>query len=391
MTRPPKLMVVSQTFPPMVGGSPILLANLLRDYPGEVVAAAGFSRYCKQDPDFLPPCPTAYLRPPRFYPAELIYDRLIQHAFPLIRGFLRRQVRRWKPDVMLGAFPVVDFFIPAYQVARELDLPFYAHMHDLWQENYTPGSRRGKLAEQWEREILTNAKRVLCMTGTQRDHYQKKYGIDPLILPHTISTKELSEAPRQMSRAVLPRRTALFVGSCSDGMNMDALRVLSRAAELLPDDFDVMLCTGSKPEDLAAQGVESRRFKIAWKTRTQVKELQSAAHVLIAPLSHKNGEADEVRTVFSTKLLEYLVSGRPILVFAPADSFHAQSARNGGWGYVVDQDDPRSLAEGIVKLASDEALASSLVDGALAEARRREAVLFGRILHEWVCKDSGEA
>jgi len=364
------------------------LANLIRDYPGEVAAAAGYSRYCKTDPGFKPPCPTVYLRPPRLLPFEIAYERLLPHAYPVIRGFLRRQIRRWKPDVILGAFPVLDFFIAAYQVSRELGLPFYAHMHDLWQENYAPGHRRRTLADRWEREILTHSRRVLCMTETQSDHYQKKYGISPEILPHTISTEDLASAPTAMGRKLMPRKTAVFVGSCSRGMNMDALRVFGQAADLLPDDFDVLLCTGSSREDLAAQGVQSRRFQFAWKTRSEVREVQSTAHVLIAPLSHKNGEMDEVRTVFSTKLLEYLVSGRPILVFAPADSFHARSARSGGWGHVIDKDDPRALAEGIVRLATDESLASALVEGALAEARRREAVGYARELHRWVCDDA---
>jgi hypothetical protein len=73
--------------------------------------------------------------------------------------------------------------------------------------------------------------------------------------------------------------------------------------------------------------------------------LQSEAHVLVAPLSHKNCSIDEVRTVFSTKLLEYLIAGRPIVVFAPEDSYHAESARRGGWGgYVVSEDSPAALA-----------------------------------------------
>ena len=114
----------------------------------------------------------------------------------------------------------------------------------------------------------------------------------------------------------------------------------------------------------------------------------SACHVLIAPLSHKNGSADEVRTVFSTKLLEYLLAGRPILVFAPRDSFHAISARERGWGLVVDEDDPQALANGIVKLLTDQPLCERLVAGALAEAKRRDACEVGRQLHNWVLEDS---
>ena len=151
-------------------------------------------------------------------------------------------------------------------------------------------------------------------------------------------------------------------------MNRDALAVLAQASELLPADVRLLFLTRASEAALAACGISSSRLSARCVPREEVAKALSAAHVLVAPLSHKNGGMDEVRTVFSTKLLEYLVSGRPILVFAPGDSFHAQSARTHGWGWVVDRDDPRALAAGICKLLDDESLAAGLVTAALAEA-----------------------
>jgi glycosyltransferase involved in cell wall biosynthesis len=381
-------MVVSRGFPPRVGGSAILLANLLRDYPGRVSAAAGFSRYNREDAAFIAPCPTAYLEPPRIRMLELACDRFVERFSSLVRAFLRRQVRRRRPDIIMGAFPVVDFFVPAYQSG----IPFYAHMHDLWEENYpNPASHRARMAARWERQILTSSRRVLCMTAMQRELYTRKYGITPDLLPHTIPTGVLAHAPTGLRLPTLSRPTALFVGACSEGMNLDALRVLAKAADLLPPEYDVLMCTSVSRETLAQTGVSSPRVQVHWKSRSEVLLLQSAVHVLIAPLSHKNGAMEEVRTVFSTKLLEYLISGRPILVFAPADSFHARSAREGGWGLVVDEDSPEALAQGIQRLTSDQALATAVVRGALAESRRRESARFASQLHEWVCNDSGRS
>jgi glycosyltransferase involved in cell wall biosynthesis len=97
---------------------------------------------------------------------------------------------------------------------------------------------------------------------------------------------------------------------------------------------------------------------------------------------------DEVRTVFSTKLLEYLVSGRPIIVFAPEESYHAISARKHGWGYPVTEDSPAALAAAIEKVTRSETLAARLVHGALQEARSRSAQRHARRLLEWVLSDT---
>ncbi len=100
---------------------------------------------------------------------------------------------------------------------------------------------------------------------------------------------------------------------------------------------------------------------------------------------------DEVRTVFSTKLLEYMVSGRPILVFAPAGSFHAISARKGDWGYVVDEDSPEKIANAILKMLNDDNLCSKLVGNAFVEAKSRNASIYANELLEWVTEDAGSA
>jgi glycosyltransferase involved in cell wall biosynthesis len=389
MNRRPRLMVVSQTFAPLVAGSPILLANLLNSYPSDVLAVAGHSHYLRREPTFAPPCKTVYLRPPRIGLLERSYDRAIGHLSGLVRAFIRHHVNRWQPDVIMGAFPVVDFFVPGFQVAQELGIPFYAHMHDLWRENNLPDSHRGVLADRWEEIILRQARRVLCMTESQQEHYRKRYAIPCDLLPHTVTPESLEAAPRGMAKPTLPRRTVLFVGNFSRAMNADALAVLAMASERLARDVELVFCTGSSIGELADLGITSSRLRAMWVSQSEVRRLQSAAHVLVAPLSCKNGSADEVKTVFSTKILEYLVSGRPIVVFAPPDSFQARSAREGGWGLTVDKDSPEALADAVMRVMEDDDLATGLVAGALEEARRRDARFHAQRLYEWVAEDGG--
>jgi glycosyltransferase involved in cell wall biosynthesis len=171
-------------------------------------------------------------------------------------------------------------------------------------------------------------------------------------------------------------------------MNLDALQVLASASELLPQEYELLYCTSADLATLQRHGIRSSRLRVTYVSRAEVQRLQSEAHVLVAPLSHKSCSIDEVRTVFSTKLLEYLISGRPIVVFAPADSYHAVSARKYGWGYVVTEDTPAALAAAIVKVTTDTTLAAGLVRGALREARSRSARHHAERLREWVLTDS---
>ncbi len=138
-------------------------------------------------------------------------------------------------------------------------------------------------------------------------------------------------------------------------------------------------------------GIQSSRLQAKYVSRAEVQRLQTEAHVLVAPLSHKNCAINEVQTVFSTKLLEYLIAGRPIVVFAPEGSYHAESARTKGWGYVVTEDSPAALAAVIERVIADKDLAAGLVRGALQEARSRRAKHHAQRLREWVLADAQQS
>jgi glycosyltransferase involved in cell wall biosynthesis len=278
--------------------------------------------------------------------------------------------------------------VAAFQAARQRGLPFYVHMHDLWSENVSAGTASARFAAAWEAVILRHATRVLCMTEAMQKHYKKRYGIQTYLLPHSIREQDYRHAPAQMLPARMAQPTVLFVGAVSPKMNLDALKVLAAAVELLPTEYRLLFCTSFDLSALERVGIHSSRLQAQYVSREEVQRLQSEAHVLVAPLSHKNCSIHEVSTVFSTKLLEYLVAGRPIVVFAPEHSYHAESARKNKWGYVVTEDSPTALAAAIVKLVTDEQLAADLVQGARREARARRASSHAARLYEWVLKDA---
>jgi glycosyltransferase involved in cell wall biosynthesis len=224
------------------------------------------------------------------------------------------------------------------------------------------------------------------MTEAMQKYYENKYGIQTDLLPHTIQERDYVNVT--MRPPAMPAPTVLFVGAVSPPMNFDALKVLAAASELLPSGYELLFCTSMNLQALKQQGIHSSRLRAQYLSRAEVQRLQSEAHVLIAPLSHKNGSIEEVRTVFSTKLCEYLVSGRPIIVFAPEDSYHSESARKNGWAYVVTEDSPAALADAIVRVVTDEPLADDLVRGALQEARSRSARRHAERLQEWVLQDT---
>lgn len=362
------------------------MANLLSSYPGKAMVLSGNDYFSKIDPAFLPPCDSHQLLVPKHFPRIHSHLRMRNPYWASLA--IKWEVKKWlltsQPKAVIGTFPWDVFLVASFLACQELAIPFFPHMHDLWLENVRPESVTGKFAAKWEPVILKNSAGLLCMTEAMQEHYENKYGSSSFLLPHAISEKDFRDAPTQMVATRMEKPTVLFVGAVDPAMNQDALKVVAAASELLPRDYQLVFCTARDANTLRNLGIASSRLQVRYVSRKEVQRLQSESHVLIAPLSHKNCSKDEVRTVFSTKLLEYLVSGRPILVFAPEESYHVRSARNGGWAYPVTQDSPEVLANAIVEIVENPTLAGRLVDGALREARSRLAKQHAHRLEQWI-------
>jgi glycosyltransferase involved in cell wall biosynthesis len=373
MVESSKILIVAQSFPPAVGGSSIILNNIFSDYKGEMMAIAGHPNFIQRDINFIAPCKTVYFSPLKLKILERYYEPLLKHLHFLLKLYIKYWAKKFKPNVIFSHCPDIDFFICAFQVAEELNIPFYAHMHDLWEENHSPDSYNGYMAKIWEKRILIGAEKVFCMTEIQQEFYKKKYNRNAHLLIHSITESVLKNVQKQIRPVSNNIPKILFTGNVSPVLNLDSLKVFSNAVRLMPSTCEVTLCTSLTKSRLLELGIQAEDFIVKWVSRDEAQNLQKTTDILFAPLSFKNGGIDEVMTVYSTKLLEYLISGRPILIFAPINSFHWVSAQKYGWAHIVDVDTEEALRNGILELINDKELQNEVVANAFKEAERRRS------------------
>ena len=147
MDKKTKLVIVSWTFAPQVAGSPILLDNLLQEYKGSLEAIVGWDLSAKIDKNFNPVCKTHTLRMPHNY-FERVFRKFQYNLSFLVDIFVFKKLKKIKPNVVLGVFPNGIYAAAAYKACRKLNIPFFIHMHDLWEENFSDKSLRH--AKIWE-------------------------------------------------------------------------------------------------------------------------------------------------------------------------------------------------------------------------------------------------
>ncbi len=381
-----KLLLISQNFPPELTASTVLVYNIFKYYKGNFSAIAGFVGG-RLDSNFHPPCKTYYLTPPDNDILKRIYYKVIPRLRFINRWLMLRIARKENPSIIFGNYPEPEFFISSYEVSKKLNVPFYAYFHDLWTENM---HRKFELnqALKWEEIIVKNSKKVICCSEFQQLYFKSKYNIETELLLHPVPDDEVLNLTYKTIAKKKEKRIA-FVGSLSNAMNTDALITLTKAIKTLPAEYKLYWypIQDISVDYLKLVGFETDRIVIQVLTTYEMKKEVSNADILFAPLSFKNCSEHEVKTVFSNKILTYLTTGRPILVYSPPDSYHSTSAEKDGWGYVVDKDDIITLANSILHLANNEILQKNIVNNAIKEANKRKASYQADKIYSWISSE----
>jgi glycosyltransferase involved in cell wall biosynthesis len=357
----------------MIGGSAIMSRNLWGAWPvRDLVVLTQTYPIDGVDADTTVPGVEVH----HAHPWWSRFPRLQTLCEPCLALRLQHEIRglaaQRRPRAIFVNWPPSYYLLGAWLAARKLRLPLYVYMHSTWRETISsPRDMIEGLASRClQRRVLRTARRVFFTTDAGEDLYRVRYGVDVYILKHCIPDADLANSSAATGGPV--ENVIHFVGSIYRVMNLDAMLNLVRALDLCHSGITLDGYT-NHPESAAASGVRGTHVRLRFAPKAEVMAAQQRAAILFMPLAFRSVHPVEIRTVFPTKLLEYFVSGRPILVHAPPDSWTSRAARRDGWGEVVDQPDPGALAAAIDKLVRDPQRQRALVAAAFREARNRLA------------------
>ena len=202
------------------------------------------------------------------------------------------------------------------------------------------------MAHTYEKRILARADSRFAITEFAADYLARKHGIPVDFLPHTIDLANKAAGFQALSADV--RLTIHFCGGIYPAMNQDAVIRLADAAEPGPDSAARQLLFS-----LLAARTAGARSQARYLPREQLRAAQWQSTVLFLPLAFASDQPAMIQYNFPTKAMEYLCSGRPILVHAPADCYLTWLAKKEGFALVVDHPDSGELAAAIDRLVSD--------------------------------------
>ncbi len=273
-------------------------------------------------------------------------------------------------------FPDGCFTVAAWQAAEELGLPLTVYLDILWEES---GVEAAVLAGLYEHKVLQRADRRFAITEFAVEHLERKHGVKVELLPHTTDTAELPAGLLRLPQNGPP--VVHFAGGINAAMNGDAVLRLARAAAIAKTSPKLDMCTPSLPDELRGLGIGSR-----YVDQASLADAQARSTILFLPLAFESPQPLMIRHNFPTKAMDYLRSGRPILVHSPADSYLTWLARREGFALVVDRPDVAELAAAMDRLAVDCDLQEKLVSNALAFVRTRESKVWAEKFWDALCQ-----
>jgi hypothetical protein len=283
---------------------------------------------------------------------------------PLIVFRMSNKIKQKNVKVIMGVYPDRTMLLVAQLVAKRAKIPLIGYFHDTLLECCRKGLEYAR-TKQLQEAIFREASALLVVSDGMADFYREKYGLPCVVLRHIYKESIPQELPFSESVA----RQA-FWGGAVYAINDVALARVSHALseERVPlfitskKTVQYYECMGLKKEGMTVTYISGRN--------DYLKAIVSQG-VLILALNWPNESTvaeEELSTIFPTKAVEYLASGRPILVHCPSHYYLAKFFEAHKCGIVVAERDQQALQLAVRFLLADSQEVTAMRRNALAAA-----------------------
>ncbi|MEM8523587.1 MAG: hypothetical protein AAGG68_03030 [Bacteroidota bacterium] len=367
-----KILLVSRSILPYAGGSSVIVENLASNFGrGELVVVGGvpyFQKREKQRPSDFPEF--IYL------PIEISFFGRGYHYFkwtqkwqfkPLIKK-IKSIAQEHQVDYILGVFPTDFFCHAACRAAQELNLPFSSYFHNTYIENVNITDPK---APEIQAEIFEYSEHIFVMSKGMQRFYEEKYQLEKFVpLVHTFN-----EYPSNYHSpdAVTPQKSIyqlVAIGNFNES-NLDATRRLINALKDHPK-YELSLYTHVPKILLQQRGIDTSAIHHCGFVRPEeVHDILQQYDICILTHGFKGGYGEvEYKTIFPTRTLPFLLSGKPIFAHSPKGSFLNDFIIENECAALVDEANEQAIIKGLDRITNDSIYQKQLLKNAQQTAKQ---------------------
>ncbi len=344
----PYLLIVSENPFGFDNGFGVTLSNLFAGWPPERLRILYTSDQFQPDRSQFPDAIRAHvpLSPGRRFAIPFLLGLKPEWRGNYSKPWLRSALSEFQPNLVYSFVHSDSTLRFADWLGKELEVPHVMHVAD---------DGLGKCDISEIRKLCEGAGAHFAISETMAREYKDRYGHRWEVFHNGAHSDYFLSAEERDDQASGLR--IRYLGNLLPSQHFDALNdVIDAIIDLNSDGRKAMLeLYGSEtPAGCSDQLLRNGSVKhLGSVSRREGIRLLQEADLLIIPASFSEAEQETYRFSFPTKLPEYLASGTPTIIYAPAYSAISNFCRENELGLLVDRRDSEALGRILVELKAD--------------------------------------
>ncbi len=272
-------------------------------------------------------------------------------------------IEKFKPDVLYGQANSREAVMFCIRLSSYLRIPFIFHMMDDWPEII---SLKGLFKRYWYKKIDLEFRRLLdksdvlmsigdLMSAEYKIRYNKTF------IPFQNPIDIESWKKHQKNSYTLNKPTEiLYAGRIGLGIN-ESIETFAQALQLVNNESqsDIKLVLHSDLIPSWVSGITCVEHRPLVQ-HGELPELFSKADFLLLPYDFTPRSIKYIKYSMPTKAPEYMISGTPMIIFAPEETAIVQYAMKNEIGYVISENKVNVIAASIRQLINNKELRSRI-------------------------------
>jgi len=282
-------------------------------------------------------------------------------------------LNNYNPDIIYAQTSSRDGILFCATVTDYLQRPLVFHMMDDWPSTICDA---GLFKKHWQkkidlefRELLNQASVLLSISDEMTNEYKIRYNKDFITFHNPIDI-EFWKKYQRTSYELKESPTILYAGRIGLGIDT-SLELIAKAIEQVNEELKIsvklILQTQEKPLCISKYKSVIHNNFVSY---TDLPKVFSESDFLLLPYDFSQKSIKYIRYSMPTKAPEYMISGSPIIIFAPEVTAIVKYANEHNMAKVISNSDISEIAKGIKQLIENKNLRQQIAQNAKDIAER---------------------
>jgi len=285
---------------------------------------------------------------------KLRYQPLVNH--------IKKVIQTEQITHVVGVYPNPFYCLAACQAAKQLGVPFSSYFHNTYTENVAITDPRAPAIQQ---EIFDYSTNIFVMSKGMQRFYEQKYKLNKFIpLVHTFDAfpdeNQLTGIPKTKKQ----KYKLVAIGNFNES-NLDASRRFLAAIKDHPQ-YELDVYTHVPKLLLQQRGLDTNLFNHKGSVKPEeIHDILQQYDICVLTHGFEGGYGKvEYETIFPTRTIPFLLSGKPIFAHSPKGSFLNDFINENQCAQLVDEASKEAIVKGLNQLTENESMQAQLVAAA---------------------------